>query len=365
LGIGALVIASALANGCKKDSNPEPAAAATAEQGKVQGAATAEGEPKAEAEPKVEGEAAVDQAHDAAKAEGAAAEPRIEGPVAKVNGQPIAADPYYAELEKIQKHGAKIPDDRLARIKDNILKRLIEAELIRQAIAAEDIGLDDAEIEKAYADYKSRFKTDEQFDNYLSYGKITEADIKDRIREKMAIEKLIDKKGSLAVSDEEAKDFYEKNLRFYQEKESIHASHILVKLGSNATPEEEAEAMKKVEEAQAALKKGEAFEDIATRMSDGPSAPKGGDLGFFTRGQMVKPFEEKAFAMKVGEISEPVRTRFGFHIIKVLEKKEDSQKSFDDVKEQIYESLRNKKFFQERRKLLEDLEKTAKIEKFV
>ena len=221
------------------------------------------------------------------------------------------------------------------------------------------------EIEKAYTEYKSRFKTDEQFENYLNYGKITEEDIKDRIREKMSLEKLIEKRGSLVVSDDEAKDFYEKNQRFYQEKEAVRASHVLIKLAKDAKPEEEAAAKKKVAEVEEALKKGDDFAEVAKKFSEGPSAPKGGDLGFFTRGQMVKPFEDKAFGMETGTVSEPVRTRFGFHIIKVVEKREDKQKSFDEVKEQIFESLKNKKFFQERRELLETLRKEAKIEKFV
>jgi hypothetical protein len=132
-----------------------------------------------------------------------------------------------------------------------------------------------------------------------------------------------------------------------------------------ATPEEEAKAMEKVKEAQARLKKGEAFDVVATEMSQGPAASKGGDLGFFSKGRMVKEFEDVAFNMKVNTVSEPVRTRFGYHIIKLTDKREDRKKAFDEVKEQIVKSLQNKKFFTERRKLLSDLEKNAKVEKFI
>jgi len=78
---------------------------------------------------------------------------------------------------------------------------------------------------------------------------------------------------------------------------------------------------------------------------------------------MVKEFEDVAFKMKVGEVSEPVKTRFGYHIIKLTDRREDRKKPFEEVKEQIVKSLQNKKFFTERRKLLADLEKAAKIEK--
>lgn len=382
IGLGVLLAALFLASGCSGDKPKGTVSQQSNEEGKQKGAATAAAEAKTGDEAKKADEAKTEKGDEAKKADeaktekgdeaktadGAAAAAkadRIKGPVAKVNGKDIASDEYYEELDKIQKHGAKIPEDRLTRIKENILKRLIEAELIKQAIDTEKIEVPAAEITKAFDEYKSRFKTDEQFQNYLKHGNLSVDDIQSRIKEKRALELLIEKKGSLTVDDKEAKDFYEKNKRFYQEKEAVNAKHILVKLDKNASPEDEKKALSKIKEAQAAIGKGEDFGAVAKKMSEGPSAPKGGDLGFFTRGQMVKPFEEKAFTMKPGDVSDAVRTRFGYHIIKVSEKREEKQKGFDEVKEQIYESLRNKKFFQERRTLLETLEKEAKIEKFI
>ena len=288
---------------------------------------------------------------------------RFEGPVALVNDKPIASNKYFDELEKIQKHGAKIPEERLTRIKDNILKRLIEAELVKQAVVKENVIVADTEIGTAYSEYKKRFKTDEQFLNYLKHGKLNESDIKNRIREKKALEKLINKKGSLTVGDQEAREFYDKNQRFYQQKEAVQASHILIKLAKDAGSEAEGAAKKKIDDVHLMIKRGQDFGVTAKKHSEGPSAPKGGDLGFFTRGQMVKAFEDKAFTMSPGEVCEPIRTRFGFHIIKVMERRSEKQKSFEEVKSQIFESLKNKKFFQERRQLLEQLRKEAKIEK--
>ena len=357
----AVLLALGLATGCKKEqpkteAPKEPAKEATPQAGKS-------GE-----EPSTAGPEATAGKDAAPSTEGTAATPaedRLEGPAATVNGKPIPSTEYYAELDKVQQHGAKIPDDRLKRIKDNILKRLIEAELVKQSVEKEGIAVSDAEVGDAFKEYKDRFKSEEQFQNYLKHGKITEDSIKDRIREKKALEKLIEKKGNLAVTDDEAREFYDKNQRFYREKEGVKARHVLVKLAQNAKPEDEKAALEKIKEAEKALKAGEDFAAVAEKMSEGPSAPKGGDLGFFSRGQMVKPFEDKAFELKIGEVSEPVRTRFGYHLIKVEDKREDKQKSFDEVKPQIIESLKNKKFFQERRRLLEDLRKEAKIEKFV
>jgi peptidyl-prolyl cis-trans isomerase C len=366
-GAGALVLALGAQTGCKKDEPKGTIAqeSTEAKKSKVEGEAKA---PPAAADAGTAAEAKSDAGTAAAAADAhaeAAPPSKVVGPVAKVNGKEIPPDEYNAELDKIQKHGAKIPDERLGRIKENILKRLIEAELINQSIEKDQIKVPTEEIDKAFEEYKARFKSDEQFQNYLKHGKLTIEDIKARIQEKRALEMLIEKRGSLTVSDEEAKDFYEKNKRFYQEKEAVHAMHILIKLEKEATKEMEDEALKKVKEAQDSLAKGEDFIEVAKRYSEGPSAPKGGDLGFFTRGQMVKPFEDKAFTMKPGETSEPVRTRFGYHIIKVLERRDETQKPYEEVKDQIFESLKNKKFFQERRTLLENLEKEAKIEKLV
>ena len=184
-------------------------------------------------------------------------------------------------------------------------------------------------------------------------------------RDKKSLEKLIDARGNLKIGDAEAKQFYEKNERFYVEKAGTKASHILVKVEEKASKEQEAAALAKIKEIQKLIKAGKDFAEIAKKKSEGPSAPKGGDLGYFGKGQMVKAFEEAAFKMKKDEISGPVRTRFGFHIIKVTDRREERKKPFAEVKDRIVQSLRNKKFFQERRDLLATLRKEAKIEKFI
>ncbi len=292
-------------------------------------------------------------------------EKRLTGPVATVNGNPIDAAAYYAEVDKILRRSSKIPKERMNRIKENILKRLIEKQLIKDAVAKASIIVPAADIEKEFAQYKTRFRTDEQFQNYLRHGKVTVESIKARITEKKELELLLEKTGKLAVTDKEVEDFYNKNERFYQEREGVKARHILIKVAEKAPKEEEEKARGKLKQVQEALTKGEAFAEVAKRFSEGPSAPKGGDLGFFGRGQMVKPFEDKAFTMKPNEVSEPVRTRFGFHIIQVLEKREARKKTLEEVKETIAESLRNKKFFQERRSLLNTLKTEAKIERII
>lgn len=291
--------------------------------------------------------------------------PRLTGAVAKVNGVAIDATAFYAEVDKITSRNSRIPADRLARIEHNILQRLIEKELIQQAIKKQKIEVKDGEVEATFKEYKKRFRSEDQFKNYLKHGRVTVASIKDRLKSKRALEKLIESKGNLEITEEKAKQFYDKNQRFYLEKAGVKASHILVKVPKKATPQQEQAAMAKIKLIQKELKKGADFASVAKKMSEGPSKTRGGDLGFFGKGQMVKPFQEAAFKMKVGNVSGPVRTRFGYHIIKVTGKRDERKKPFKEVKEQIKKSLKNKQFFQERRKLIQGLKTSAKVQKFL
>lgn len=131
----------------------------------------------------------------------------------------------------------------------------------------------------------------------------------------------------VTVSDEEAKEFYEKNSDKFMEQEQVRAKHILV--------ENEEEAQKVAKE----INEGLSFEDAALKYSSCPSNAQGGDLGFFTRGRMVPEFEEAAFALELGKVSEPVKTQFGYHLIKVEEKKEAAVQPYEAVADMIKNNL--------------------------
>jgi peptidyl-prolyl cis-trans isomerase C len=154
-----------------------------------------------------------------------------------------------------------------------------------------------------------------------------------------------DKSVREAVTDAEAKKVYDEKVAGMKPEEEIHARHILV-----ATKEEAQEIAEK-------LKKGEDFATLAKEKSKDPSV-EGGDLGFFTRSEMLKPFGDAAFALEVNQISEPVETKFGWHIIKVEEKRMRPLPGFDEVKDNIINQLTQQKSKQ----TLKDLHDTAKID---
>lgn len=142
------------------------------------------------------------------------------------------------------------------------------------------------------------------------------------------------------VDEKTIEKYYQEHKDRYQEPEAVRARHILIEVPQGATKEQEAQALKKAEEIRQRALKGEDFAKLAEKYSADPgSRKKGGDLGFFTRGQMVKEFEDVAFSLKPGEISKPVRTAFGYHIIKVEAHRPAKQKTLAEVKDQIKEEI--------------------------
>lgn len=144
---------------------------------------------------------------------------------------------------------------------------------------------------------------------------------------------------TLEADESELKGYYEQNLKNYMAPEQRQASHILFTLGKDAEEAEVAKVEEKVQSALDRLKAGEDFADLAKELSDDPgSAANGGDLGFFGRGVMVGPFEETAFALAEGEISEPVRSDFGIHLIRLEAIRPASGKAFEEVRDEVSEA---------------------------
>lgn len=146
-------------------------------------------------------------------------------------------------------------------------------------------------------------------------------------------------KGDVHITEEQIRDYYEYNLEDYKEEEKVRARHILFRLESDAPEEKVKETREKALSVLEKARSGGDFAKLAKTYSEGPTKTKGGDLGWFSRGKMVKEFEEAAFRLKKGEISDLVRTSFGFHIIKIEDRTEATTKSLTEVKEEIKQIL--------------------------
>jgi peptidyl-prolyl cis-trans isomerase D len=144
----------------------------------------------------------------------------------------------------------------------------------------------------------------------------------------------------LTVAEEDIQDYYESNLEKFKNPKTVKARHILIKVDQNAKPEEVESTRQKTEDVLKLAREGQDFAALARKYSEGPTKTKGGDLGTFPREAMVKPFADKAFSMKAGDISDPVRTRFGWHIIKVEKVNPAKTRSLDEAREEIEKKLK-------------------------
>jgi peptidyl-prolyl cis-trans isomerase C len=290
---------------------------------------------------------------------------------AVVNGTVITQDELDSQMnmvvDRLQASG-RFPDvSQLEEIRGQVLENLIARELLYQESQKKGIKISEEEVNEQLVSLKGQFPNEEEFNKALKRMNLTEASIKEKLARDLSLKKLIDHEVApkVKLSDMDIRAFYENNPETFKQPERVKASHILVKVDPKADASQKAEAQKKIDLVQAKLQKGEDFGALAKEYSEGPSGPKGGELGYFTRGQMVKPFEDAAFAMKPGEVSGKVETRFGYHLIKVTDKTPETTMSYDDVKDRLGEFLKQKKMQEEINVYVKRLEEQAKIERFV
>jgi foldase protein PrsA len=207
--------------------------------------------------------------------------------------------------------------------------------------------IDPKEVEAQLAGVKAQFQTAEEFQVALNKNNVTIAQLTEQFEARIALEKLQVK--DIAVTDDEIKAYFDANQADLGQPEQVRARHILVKT--------EDEAKSVVEK----LKGGADFAKLAEELSIDPSAKEaGGDLGFFGRGEMVKEFEDAAFSLKPGETSSPIQTQFGYHIIRVEERKEAIPANFDEKKPEIKEFLVQQKA-KSPEQVIQDLKSQAEI----
>jgi peptidyl-prolyl cis-trans isomerase C len=297
-----------------------------------------------------------------------AAQEQTETALAVVNGNAITQKDFDREFNRIKMQADRrqqpLDDSTISKIKDRILETLINRELLYQASLEKNIVLDDSEIDLNLEKIKQRLDPDKSFAQALAEIQVTEAEFRNEIKKAMLIQKLMEQEvyNKISISEKETRVFYDNNPQFFQTPEQIRASHILIKVDTHADDTQRMAAKKKIEEIRSRLDKGEDFAELAKEFSDCPSGKNGGDLGFFDRTKMVKPFSDAAFSLKIGEISGIVETQFGYHIIKVTEQKPKTKMNYEDVKERIHQTMRHQKIQEATRSFIDQLKKTASIQ---
>ena len=290
---------------------------------------------------------------------------------ATVNGKPISKSQYERELSMFQKQAAQrgrpLSDADLTTVEHRILENLIEAEVLYQQSQKEKVKVDDQAVNEQIETIKKRFPDEAAYKKALEGMSVSEKEIRDQIQRGLAINQLLDTnvRQKITVTEEESNKFYDNNPNLFKQPEQIKASHILIKVAPGAEESKKIQARKKIETVQKKVRQGEDFGLLAKANSEGPTAQRSGDLGYFSRGQMVKPFEDAAFALNIGEVSEIVETQFGYHLIKVTDKKPARTIPFKEVQQKLEQHLKNEKEKTEIQGYIENLKKSATIKRFI
>jgi len=289
--------------------------------------------------------------------------------IVKIGDKEIKQQDVNDEVDKfVARMGGQVPPERLAQMRQQIGQQVVDSLIIKtlleNAIAEQGIQITDEEVDAKIKELLASFPGEVTMDLFLEKSGTTEDEFRADMKENLKIEKLFDSviSGIEEPSEEELQAIYDERAKEFEVPEMVSASHILI--GFDPQDDEQSKAAKraKAEEILKKLKEGADFASLAAEESSCPSKARGGDLGTFPRGQMVPAFEEAAFSQTVGEVGDIVETKFGYHIIKVTDKKAPHKMAFDEVKERLAKVMLDKEKQTAVQNYIEQLKADAKIE---
>ena len=293
----------------------------------------------------------------------------VDRVVAVVNQEVIT----LSEVEKwVSPLLGEIPtEDRLERrqkineVRRKVLESLIEEKLLDQEVKKSGVKVPSKEVEAALEDFKRRNAvSQEDFEKALAKEGLTFDAFRKQIEKRMLRTKLIQwsVKSEIKVGEKEVKDFYEANMGLYRSNEVYRPSHILFIIPKDATPEEIREIRTRCQKVLDKIKRGEDFGEMALLYSEDTSSKSRGDLGYFKKGELLPAFEKEVLRLRVGEVSGIVRTDFGFHIIKLLDRKGGGPLPLEEVKEKVKEDYYQKEREKAFRQFISTLKEKSVIE---
>lgn len=271
--------------------------------------------------------------------------------LATVNGTKITQSQVDTQLapyiERMTSMGRQVNESQKAQLQKDVLNMMVEKQLLNEKIISEGIKVTDEQVNEKIKEITTRQGiTIQDFEKSLqTRGGLTLAGFNSQLKTALGIEELLGSefaKSGQAISEEEAKKFYDDNISNFTRPEQVKASHILIGT-SGADEAAKTAARAKAEEVLAQVKSGADFAELAKTHSTCPSKQRGGDLGFFDNKQMVPEFSKAAFSQKPGEVSDVVETKFGYHIIKLTDRKEAGVSSFEQEKSNIIKRLEGSK----------------------
>jgi peptidyl-prolyl cis-trans isomerase C len=303
---------------------------------------------------------------------GTGAEPAEDVVMATVNGVAItqsqADELIEPQLQQLAAGAGQMPVEFIEQQKQQLRQSAVEAliveQLFNEKVKQANIVVTDEQVDEKIGQMAAQQNlTIEDFKTLIeAYGSDYEK-VKEQIKRGLGYEKLMETKwgGQTDVNEAQAREFYNQNIERFKQPEQIRASHILIKSEPDDSNEAKVQAKAKTQQLLEKVKAGDDFGELAAANSSCPSAAQGGDLGYFSRGQMVLPFEQAAFRMEPNQVSDIVETRFGYHIIKVTDKRPAKTLTFEEARADIINTLEQQKKSEFVERFVEELRSQARI----
>ena len=283
--------------------------------------------------------------------------------VARVNGENVTKGDVEQLVAQIERNaGGPVPADKRNEVYRGAIERLVDMKLLAQESKTRGLLPDEQQIATEMQGIRARFPSEEEFNKALAAQNMTAEKLKVELGNQTGVRKMMDAEAQTvpAVNDADVKEFYDKNPNEFKQPEQVRASHILFKAEGDEAAKKKVRATAEMVLKEA--KSGKDFAELAKKHSSDGSAPQGGDLGFFEKERMVPEFANAAFSLQPGQISDIVETQFGFHIIKVTERKAPGTMELNTVALQVKQFLTQKRQQEHQQAFLKQLRSKAKIE---
>lgn len=257
--------------------------------------------------------------------------------------------------------------DQIAALKKEIIENLIDRELLYQKAQEKKLKIRHRWIERSLAELKKKIGSTHNYRSYLKLAKLDEAQLKERLRRGLIIQRLLRREvvRRIKVSEAEIQAFFRQHPQFFIRREQVRVRHILIAVKNDSRRELRGQALLRIQSLQGMLQEGANFAALALEHSDDPSKSRGGDLGYLERDQMLPAFADTAFALQPGEVSDIAETHLGYHLIQMVDRIPVSQMAYRDVRDKIERTLRRNKEKQAADAYLARLKKQAAIQRRV
>lgn len=284
--------------------------------------------------------------------------------VARVNGIAIERQELLDRVEAVKQRMHLPPGQTPLQVYKLVLGELVDFELLYQSSASRNAVATEAEVEAEMQQLRQQFPSEEAFQQQLSEESMTAERLKAMLQKDLSVQKMVEAHlaGQVQISEEDKRKFYDENAAAMQQPEQLRIRHLLKRVPEDATDEQKGATREQIEGLRRQIEAGAEFAGLAREHSDDPGSKENGGEMTVSPGQTVEPFEKAAFALAPGALSPVVETRFGFHLIQLLERTPGRQVPYEEVEARIQQFLQQQGLQQRVKQEVEALKAQATIE---